>query len=156
MTLINRLGSKVNTDKFRIREFDFYGSQFKVIVPLVGEAKLLLDKKKEIPESKIEEIYQNLTAEIKRDDIKQDEGINFLDNDIVVNGNSMREMAKMQASFENDIILSFKLLVPEEGQTMDDVTYEEICEIFPVAVQIEFAKRIADVISIDYNVAKKN
>jgi hypothetical protein len=42
------------------------------------------------------------------------------------------------------------LLIPETGETLEDLTYADIEEDFPFAVQLQFLDKIRETISTDY------
>jgi hypothetical protein len=87
----------------------------------------------------------------------QSEDFQFTDNDILVEGRSMREAAKNKAITEARITEFFKLLVPEmEGVSLEDLTYADIQEEFPIAVQMLIVEKIGEVISPTYREARGN
>ena len=56
---------------------------------------------------------------------------------------------------ERKVVEYLKLLVPETG-TLDDLTYEEIEQEFPLQVQLELLEKITEVIQPGYKDARKN
>ena len=147
-----------NKDAVRIREFELGGHTFKVRVPLTVESEVIQKKVLEIDEEKIEHYYQESVKEIKanKDAMGEIEGIEFKDNDIVIQGRSMREAAKMKYASEVRVLEMVKLLVPEEkGFDMATLTYADIEEVFPLPVQLELVEKISEVISFDYHRTRK-
>ena len=57
--------------------------------------------------------------------------------------------------FENRIVEYIKLLVPVNGN-LDDITYEEIEEEWPMAVQMELLKAISEAIQPGYKDSRGN
>ncbi len=89
--------------------------------------------------------------------ILESESIIYLEDDVIVDGKSTKELAKLTAQTEQRILEMVKLLVPEmEGINMEEITYQEIKEEFPFPVQLELMKKIAEVISPGYEEARKN
>ena len=148
----------VNTTQLRVRSFEFNGQKFNVRIPLANEAEEMFKKAENPTPEHIEEKYQELTKDlIKKKDklLGKDSGILFKDDDIVVGDNSMRDLAKSQAGTEIRIVESFKLLIPVDGSDFSDLTYEEINAEFPLPVQLTLVKRIAEVISPNYEEIRK-
>jgi hypothetical protein len=105
-------------------------------------------------EAKTKELIEPLMQ--KKKDL-QSESIVYTKDDVIVDGRSTKELAKMSAQTEQRILEMVKLLVPEmEGASMDALTYEEINQEFPFPVQLELMKKIAEVISPGYEEARKN
>jgi hypothetical protein len=77
-------------------------------------------------------------------------GIIFKENDITIQGRSMMDTAKNKYLTEYRILEMIKLLVPEEGYSLNDLTYAEIDELFPFSIQLELIEKIGDVISPAY------
>jgi hypothetical protein len=99
-------------------------------------SKDLYEKRKEIEES---------GADIK-----------FKGDDVIVGENSLRELARSQASTDIRILESIKLLVPMDGTTLGDITYADIEAEFPKPIQISIVKKIAEIISAGYDDLRKN
>jgi hypothetical protein len=84
------------------------------------------------------------------------DGIEFLENDIVVAGRSMRETAKMKVTTDKKITEMIRLLVPEEKDfDMSTIEYKDIEEIFPLPIQMALVEAITDTISFDYGKTKE-
>lgn len=108
-------------------------------------------------EETIENIYQQITKPLREFESNQTEEFKFTDDDILVEGRSMREAAKNKAITEARITEFFKLLVPEmEGVTLEDLTYADIEEEFPISVQMQIVEKIGEVISPTYREARGN
>lgn len=139
------------------RTFVLNGHTFKVRIPLVAESDAIYKKVTEPDEETVEKIYQEITAPLRQFESSQTEEFQFTDNDILVDGRSMREAAKNKAITEARITEFFKLLVPEmEGATLDDLTYADIEEEFPISVQMLIVEKIGEVISPTYREARGN
>lgn len=149
---------KINQDAIRMRSFDFNGQTLRVRVPLTVEADALYEKIKEPSDELVKQKYEELSKPLleKRKELEKSEDIKFTDDDIIVGGNSVRELAKTQAGGETRILETFKLLVPADGKEMKDLTYEEINEDLPLPIQLELVKKITEVISPSYEESRKN
>ncbi len=155
--LSSAFGKKFNKDIIRTRSFDFNGHTFKVRVPLSSEYEAILKQTQEIDEVKLDKYYNELAQEFikNKDTIKPEDDVVFGDNDIVVQGRSLKETAKNKLITDNRILAMIRLLVPEEKDfDMTTVTYEMVDELFPFSVQLELLERIGDVISPSYVTTK--
>jgi hypothetical protein len=157
MSLLQSLN--INGDLIRIRSFEFNGQTLKVRVPTTAEADMLYQKMKdpspELIESKYAELSQSLLD--KRSELEDgNNDIEYKNDDIILAGKSIRELAKGQAEGEVRILETFKFLVPKDGKNLDDLTYEDISKDIPFPIQLEMVKKIAEVISVSYEEARKN
>jgi hypothetical protein len=139
------------------RSFVLNGHTFKVRIPLMIESDAIYKKVSNPDEETVEKIYQEITVPLRQFEGNQNEDFEFTDTDILVEGRSMREAAKNKAITEARITEFFKLLVPEmEGVTLEDLTYADIEEEFPIAVQMLIVEKIGEVISPTYREARGN
>lgn len=129
------------------RSFQLGEHTFKVRVPSVGEIEDIFNYENKISDADIDVKYNALISTLKTLD---NDNIVKSDNDIVIDGRSMRETAKTQLVLQHRILQYFKLLIPENGQSLDDLTYEDIQTEFPIAIQMQFIDKINEVISPDY------
>lgn len=152
-------GDKYQTNKKNMltRTFELGGHTFKVCIPLMIESDAIYKKVSNPDEETIQKIYQEITAPLRQFENNQSEDFQFTNDDILVEGRSMREAAKNKAITEARITEFFKLLVPEmEGVTFEDLTYADIQEEFPIAVQMMIVEKIGEVISPTYREARGN
>ena len=139
------------------RSFILNGHTFKVRIPLMIESDAIYKKVSNPDEETVDKIYQEITAPLRQFEGNQNEDFEFTDTDILVEKRSMREAAKNKAITEARITEFFKLLVPEmEGITLEDLTYADIEEEFPIAVQMLIVEKIGEVISPTYREARGN
>lgn len=148
MKLANAFG---NLQSLRIKSFELAGHTFKVHVPLSKDLDAMQERMTKVNEVKSQERYAKLTAKF----VDGVDGAVFSENDIVVDGRSMRDLVKTIIIVENRILEYIKLLVPAEG-TLDDLTYEDIEAEFPMQVQMELVDKISEVIQPGYKEARKN
>lgn len=149
---------KINTDQIRIRKFEVNGQQFKVRVPLTAEAEAIYEKVKSPSPEEIEKRYQKLAEPVlaNKNTLDDSEDVKFTKDDIIFGKRSLRELAKTQLSTEIRIVETFKLLVPADGSSMTDLTYDEIMEDIPLPVQLDIVKKISEIISPGYEETQKN
>lgn len=149
----------INSDTLRIRTFEFHGQKFNVRIPLAKEAEAMFERVDNPPQELINKKFHELTKGLyeKKDEIiESNADIKFTDDDVIVGDKSLKEMAKAQATGEIRILESIKLLVPVNGQTLGDLTYEEVEEEFPLPIQLSIVKKIAEVVSPSYEEIRKN
>ena len=151
------LGNEKKLKDIRIKKFELGGHTFRVRVPLVSESDQIYAKVMNPSEAKILDIYQQLTASLTQFKDKESEDFQFVDDDVIVSGRSMREAAKNKAMIETRVVEYIKLLVPDsEDQTLDDITYKDIEEEFPLSVQMALIKAIGEAISPTYEESRGN
>ena len=151
MTKLNQLFGDI-TD-LRIKSFELGGHKFKVRIPLTKEMEDMAKRIDEIPEDEIEQRFQKMTTGFQESD--KIEGVEFTENDVVVNGRSTREIAKQAIQVERRVVDYFKLLIPADGN-INDLTYQDIDEAFPFSVQLDVISAISDTIQPGYKEQRKN
>jgi hypothetical protein len=116
----------------------------------------MLERMKVTNDVKVTEYYKELTKNFdpSKKEINKDLGIIFEKDDIKIQGRSMMDTAKNKYLTEYRILEMIKLLVPEEGYSLDDLTYAEIDELFPFSIQLELIEKISEVISPAYKDTK--
>jgi hypothetical protein len=65
------------------------------------------------------------------------------------------EAAKNRVVLQYRIVEYFKFLIPENGQSLDDLEYSDVEEEFPLSIQIQMIDKISEVISPDYKAIKE-
>jgi hypothetical protein len=116
-------------------------------VPSVQEIEAIYNYFKNPNEEKVELEYQRMLKEF--DGLKEKEGVEIKDNDMVIDGRSMRETAKNKHILQHRIVEYIKFLIPETG-SLEDITYEDVEAEFPLSVQMTLVEKINEVISPDY------
>lgn len=141
------LGKKYEENRLAVlsRSFELGGHTFKVKVPSVSEIETIYNYAKNPNLDEIEKTYQLLTEEIRKV-----EGIKEENNDIMIDGRSMRETAKNKHILQYRITEYIKFLIGENGETLDQITYEDIEAEFPLAIQLTLVEKINEVISPEY------
>lgn len=156
--LTNALGKRYEENKTKIftRKFDLGGHTFKVRVPYVHESDEIYRLINEPNPELIEAAFQEMTAPLRQVQGNAPE-FTFTDDDVLVEGRSLRMAAKQKIQVEIQITEFFKLLVPEiEGESLNDLTYEEIKAEFPMSVQMQMLEKISEAISPTYKEARGN
>lgn len=139
----------INTNNIRIREFTMAGQKLRVRVPLASEMEVI---SKAVDDSE----WQNKFEELKKT-FAENESVEQTEDDVLVEGKSLKDLAMMSAKTEERITQMMRLLVPvDEGFDMSQITYSDIESEFPFSVQIEMMKKIAEVISPGYEESRKN
>jgi hypothetical protein len=148
---------QANKQNLLIRSFELGGHTFKVRIPLMAESDAIYKKVTNPDDAMVEQIYESLAEPLRRFADNQTEEFKFTDNDILVDGRSMREAAKNKAITEARITEFFKLLVPElDGASLDDLTYKDIEDEFPMSVQLQIVEKIGEAISPTYKESRGN
>lgn len=148
-----------NKQKIFTRQFELGGHTFKVRVPYVHEADEIYKKIQEPDAELIDKSYKEITEPLMafKDNPDNDGAFEFLENDILVSGKSLRETAKTKLQTETKITEFFKLLIPESSEhSFDNLTYAEIEAEFPMSVQAQMIEKIAEAISPTYKETRGN
>lgn len=160
--LSNAFGANYNKMRREIltRKFELGGFIFKVRVPLVSESDAIYERITNPEEAKIDSIYQLLVEPLQKfreSSEATESGFEFLENDVLVQGKSLREAARNKALTEARIVEYIRLLVPEDPETtLADITYEDIEAEWPLNVQLALCEKIGEVISPNYKETRGN
>lgn len=153
----NALGGKYQENRLSVmtRTFVLGDHLFRVRVPSVGEIEAIYNYFKTPDQDLVEKTFKELTYELVK--IKEDkpDGVVYNDKDIIVEGRSMMEASKNKVVLQHRIVEYFKFLIPEDGQTLADLEYQDIEEEFPLAIQIQLIDKISEVIAPDYKAIKE-
>jgi len=138
----------------------------RVRVPLKKQIEEINTRIINPPKEKADAIYEQLSGPMRQtmteggeDFVKalneNNKSIVMLDDDLIVDGTSVRQVAQLQAMEHQKVEEYFHLLVPEQGDAVDE-SYEQITEEFPEFVVTEIVNAIQAAISPDYKSVKKN
>lgn len=155
------LGEKYQSKRESIftRTFDLGGHTFKVRIPSVAESDGIYQRVMNPADDAVEVLYKAMTENLFafKHEATPESGVEFLEDDVVVQGRSMREAAKTKAMTEAKITEYVKLLVPENpADTMADITYADIEAEFPLTIQLALIEKISEVISPTYKENRGN
>lgn len=142
------------SDQIRIKTFELQGQTLRVRVPRTKDLEEIANKCETIDQAKFAERYQKAIAAFDRN--VPVEGIEFTDDDVIVDGRSTKELVQTSMKMENRIVEYVKLLVPVDNGTIDELTYEEIEEEWPFSIQLEILNKISEAIQPGYKDARKN
>lgn len=150
---MTRLGKALKlTDAVRTKSFEISGHTFKVKVPLNAELEALNKRIYDVPEDVIKARYDKMTTALRAEKI---EGIEITEDDVVVEGKSVKDTVLSVLHMERKITEYVKLLVPESGD-FENLTYEDIEAEFPLQLQFELIEGIVNAIQPGYKDARKN
>lgn len=155
------LGEKYQSKRSAIftRSFELGGHTFKVHIPAVAESDAIYQKVMNPSDELIDQLYKKMVEPLLvfKDSASTEDGVEYLENDVIVQGRSMREAAKNKAMTETKITEYIKLLIPENpDETMDSITYADIEAEFPLPIQLTLIEKIAEVISPSYKENRGN
>lgn len=150
--LASALGKKYEENRVSVmtRKFELGNHTFKVRVPNVGEIEKIYEYFKNPNDDDVEKEFKSMTEQLQGLKDSADETIQFTDNDIVVDGRSMREAAKNKVIVQNRIVEYIKFLIPEVGEMPADLTYQDVADEWPLPIQLMIVDKINEVISPDY------
>ena len=149
------LGKKFTDKKheLRIRSFEIGSHTFRVKVPLTVEYEIMQKRMEEIDETLVQKYYDEMAGKYfeNKEEHKDNTDIVYKENDIEIEGRSVRESAKNKVILEKRITEMFKLIVPEDDKfDMDTITYLDIDEFMPFPVQMEMIEAISNAVSPSY------
>lgn len=153
----DRLGGKYRQAQASIRtkNFELGDHTFKVRIPLVSESDEIFKRVANPPSLDVDQAFEFMTAPLRQ--FPDAESLVITDDDVTVEGRSMREAAKMRVAMEIRITEMIKLLVPESSEhSLDDLTYKDIEDEFPLSVQLALVEKISEVISPTYKESRGN
>lgn len=155
---MTRLSSALGTTpQLRVKQFVLGGHTFKVRVPLVSESDAIHSRVMNPDSEIVNKIYAELTKSLDQFKGDKSDELVFTENDVIVSGRSMKEAASNKAMMEIRITEMVRLLQAEDvANNLDNITYAEIEEEWPLSVQRELVEKIAEVISPVYREIRGN
>ncbi|MGA0851539.1 MAG: hypothetical protein ACO3QM_05805 [Candidatus Nanopelagicaceae bacterium] len=167
MTLGTKLGKAVQQDTLQVRKItvDLGETKFdlRVKVPLKKQIEDINARIFSPSAERTEAIYQRLAGPMLKtmqeggeDFVKAlGESVTVKDDDLIVDGTSLRQVAQIQAMEELKVEEYFHLLVSETEESVNE-TYDQITEQLPEFVVKEIVSAVQSAISPDYRSIKKN
>jgi hypothetical protein len=138
-------------------DIEFAGHLLKVYLPTRKEMLRLEEKIKNPPDALISEEYEKLYATFQKlYKINQSVDAEFLDDDVIVEGRSLREAAKFKAQELMREIALVNLVGFEEGDEMFALSYEDISDTFSEAQIKHLVNLIQKAVNPDYETTEKN
>ena len=172
MAFADKLGSKYTAVKEQVKiktihikageaEFDL-----RVRIPLKQEMESISETIVAVDETKVEALYEKLSAPVKKSINEGGEGFleklnkdkDFIivrDNDMIVDGNSIKNVATMSVMWQSKVEEYFHLLISETGDPINE-TFEQIEQEFPDEVIKTIVDEIDKSIKPTYDGVKKN
>ena len=137
----------------RTKTFELGGHTFKVRIPLTKELDEMQERIAKFDKEEYQRRFDKMTATFKES--QAIDGIVITEEDVVVEGRSTKELVETILQMENRMIEYIKLLIPENG-TLDNITYQDIEDEWPMAVQLEILSKISEAIQPGYKDSRKN
>lgn len=138
--------------QIRTKTFTIGGHEFKVRVPLTAEMSALQERIAQVDQIKLQDKFDEMTKELRS---APPTGVEITENDVIIEGKSTRELATAVLMMESRVVEYIRLLIPVNG-TLDDITYAEIEEEWPLAVQMEIVEKVNEAIQPGYKDTRKN
>jgi hypothetical protein len=172
MSFTQKLGTSYAEakDKVKIRiikiDLDDVSFNLKVRIPLKKEMEELVEKISNPPKELVDKIYDQFTAPLLKT-IKEggDEFVKAMnsekqmitvkDDDIIMDGNSLKQISNLTAMWQLKVENYFHLLQSEIGDEITE-TFEEITEEFPESIVKKIVEEIEVAIKPTYKDVKKN
>ena len=158
-----RAAAKIKTIKVSMNDVE---CELKVRIPVKREMEEITASISSPDQSLIDEIFDELAAPLKKTLAESEEGfldalnkeeerIKITDNDVIVSGTSVRQMAQYTAIWQKQVEIYFSLLQSPTGEPINE-SYQEIADEFPEAVIREIIEKIESAIRPNYKDTKKN
>jgi hypothetical protein len=172
MAIANKLGqdyeairaaSRFKTIKVKLNDIEF---DLKVRVPVKRELDAIMADISTPPQAVADAMYTKLSqplidslsgAEPGLMDALNSDGdkIKILENDVILDGTSVRQIAVMSAIWQTQVEKYFSLIQSVTGEPVNE-SFEEISEEFPDEVIREIVTKIDQAIRPSYKDTKKN
>ena len=146
-------GDSYQKAHLRTKTFELGGHVFKVRIPLTKEMEQIEEVIEKINSDELQSRYEKMSASFRSGTVI--DGIEITDDDVIIEGQSTKELVKKIIMMEQRMVEFIKLLVPENG-TFDDLTYQEIDAEWPMPVQLEIIAKITESIQPGYKDSRKN
>ena len=137
----------------RTKTFELAGHTFKVRIPLSKELDDMQERISKFDKQEYQKRFDKMTSSFKESTAI--EGVVVTDDDVVVEGRSTKELVETILQVENRMVEYIKLLIPDTG-TLENITYQDIEDEWPMAVQLEILSRISESIQPGYKDSRKN
>lgn len=150
--LSSALGKKYQENRISVmtRQFELGNHTFKVRVPSVGEIEAIYNYFKNPNQNDVDLSFKEMTTGLMDLEGNDSDLIQRTENDIIVDGRSMREAARNKTVLQYRIVEYIKFLIPENGEMPADLTYKDIEDEWPLPIQLMIVDKINEVISPEY------
>lgn len=158
-----RAAARYKTIKVQLNDLEH---ELKVRVPVKREMEEMLKVISSPPQDRVDAMFESLAGSlketIKSSDEKfldalnaESEKIRITENDVFVNGQSVRQLAMMTVVWQEQVERYFSLLQSATGEPVTE-SFEQIAEEFPEAIIREIVTKIDRAIRPNYEETKKN
>jgi hypothetical protein len=169
MAISKKLGTAIGeASRFKTIKITFEDTTFdlRLRVPVKRELEEMLSQITTPEQELVDRIYTALSAPLLKtlnetdgDFLKvlnaESEKIKLTDDDVIIDGNSVKHIAQVSAIWQTQVQKYFSLLQSSTGEPINE-TYEEIAEEFPEFVIKEIIEKIESAIRPNYKETKKN
>lgn len=172
MTISKKLGKAVQqvSEELPVRKITVDLGEVKfdlrVRVPLKKQMEEITARILTPSNEKVDQIYERLSAPMRKtlaeggeEFVKalneKKQNIILTDDDLIIDGTSVRQVAQLQAMDEQKVEEYFHLLISETNEPVTE-TYEQIVAEFPEFVVKEIVSAIQGAVAPDYRTTKKN
>jgi hypothetical protein len=170
MTIASKFGAGYDSNRAKLRTIalPLGDSEFalKLRLPVKREMEEMTEAIASPPKERIDAIYTRLADPMRQ--LIKDSGDDFLaalnsekqsviikDDDVIIDGNSVRQVAMLSAMWEIKVERYFHLLQTETGEEITE-SFDEISAEFPDSIIKDIVQTIEDTIKPDYKNTKKN
>ena len=147
------LGDSYQKAHLRTKTFELGGHTFKVRIPLTKEMEQIEEAITTIDDAVLQQRYEKMSSSFRSGTLI--DGVEITEDDVIVEGRSTKDLVRQVIMMEQRIVQYIKLLVPVEG-TFDDLTYQDVDDEWPMAVQLEMIAKITESIQPGYKDSRKN
>ena len=158
-----RAAARFKTIHVKLNDIEF---DLKVRIPVKREMEAITATISDPDADRVNTVYESLAAPLRKTLDEAEEGflealnadkekIKITDNDLVIDGNSVRNLAKMTVIWQMQVEKYFSLLQSATGEPITE-SFDEIAEEFPESIIKEIVSKIDEAIRPNYKEAKKN
>jgi hypothetical protein len=150
--LASALGSKYQENRVSVmtRQFELGNHTFKVRVPSTSEIEKIYEYFKNPNQDAVQKNYDEMIKPLVELKDSADDTVQFLEDDILIDGRSMKEAAKNKTVLQYRIVEYIKFLITEDGQSLDELEFKDVESEWTLAIQFKIFDKINEVISPDY------
>jgi hypothetical protein len=153
MTLQHRLNGYKRS---KYKTIDFAGHALEVYVPTRSEMTQLESKCQDPPNDLVDERYRRLTESLWRGSKEGDEGIKTTEDDVFVQGQSLKQTARWLSIMELRERAMIGLIGFREGDDLFALGYDEIAETFSEGEIRDLVAAVEAVVKPSYKATEKN
>ena len=140
-----------DSSAIRTRTFQIGGVDFRVKVPLSSEIDAMNDRINKVDQAEIDARFEK-----SKKDLTESDTVKFTEDDVLIEDRSLRDITDTAIRAERRILEFVRLIVPQGGGTMDDLTYDDIEAEWPFAIQLEILNKIVEAIQPGFESQRKN